>query len=269
MRAIDLLFRASTFGVEAHGRTTLARPPAELATVEIPAPPSPLTTFSVGDAARVVDEGYDAATAWLDGHHGDWRRPSPDRRGAAAGVDRTCHRYHRPPWRRANGGPRAAPWSSTSPKRHWLFDRPKPPRDWRWVVGGIGKLLIVVGLLMFAFVAYQLWGTGIYTAQAQNELDDQFDQAAVAVPPTITEVPTVDLDHRPGDHEQLAPGAHRRVDHRRRRARRRRPLCRRPPARRPCRSRSTHRRSAIRWCACRSRRSASTTWWSRASASTS
>ena len=36
LRAIDLLFRASTFGVEAHGRTTLARPPAELSTVEIP-----------------------------------------------------------------------------------------------------------------------------------------------------------------------------------------------------------------------------------------
>ena len=71
LRAIDLLFRASTFGVEAHGRTTLARPPAELSTVEIPAPTSPLTTFSVGDAARVVDEGYGAASTWLAGPAGD------------------------------------------------------------------------------------------------------------------------------------------------------------------------------------------------------
>jgi sortase A len=46
------------------------------------------------------------------------------------------------------------------------------------VVGGIGKVLIVVGLLMFAFVAYQLWGTGIYTAQAQHRLDDEFAQLA-------------------------------------------------------------------------------------------
>ncbi|MFT3852856.1 MAG: sortase [Ilumatobacteraceae bacterium] len=77
-------------------------------------------------------------------------------------------------------------------KHHWLFDRPKPPHDWRWVVGGIGKVLIVTGLLMFAFVAYQLWGTGIYTAQAQNRLTDQFHDAgidATTVPPT-TDVTT-------------------------------------------------------------------------------
>jgi sortase A len=57
---------------------------------------------------------------------------------------------------------------------HW--DRPKPPRDWRWVVGGIGRTLIALGLLMFAFVAYQLWGTGIQTAQAQRTLAKQFDE---------------------------------------------------------------------------------------------
>jgi sortase A len=57
---------------------------------------------------------------------------------------------------------------------HW--DRPKPPRDWRWVVGGIGRSLITLGLLMFAFVAYQLWGTGIQTAQAQRSLAAEFDQ---------------------------------------------------------------------------------------------
>ena len=37
---------------------------------------------------------------------------------------------------------------------HW--DRPKPPHDWRWIVGGFGRILITLGLLMFAFVAYQL-----------------------------------------------------------------------------------------------------------------
>src|SRR6478736_4732955 len=82
----------------------------------------------------------------------------------------------------------------SGPKRHWLFDRPKQPHDWRWVVGGIGKILIVIGLLMFAFVAYQLWGTGIYTAQAQNELDDQFADAgieATTAPPTVAPTTTV------------------------------------------------------------------------------
>ena len=57
---------------------------------------------------------------------------------------------------------------------HW--DRPKPPHDWRWVVGGIGRTLITLGLLMFGFVAYQLWGTGIQTAQAQRELSAQFEK---------------------------------------------------------------------------------------------
>src|SRR3954447_7800773 len=66
LRAIDLLFRASTFGVEAHGRTMLARPPEGLTTVEIPAAPSSVTTFAVEDAARTIDEGHVTATTWLD-----------------------------------------------------------------------------------------------------------------------------------------------------------------------------------------------------------
>lgn len=63
------------------------------------------------------------------------------------------------------------------------WDRPKPPRDWRWVVGGIGRTLITLGLLMFAFVAYQLWGTGIQTARAQRTLAAEFDELVAATPP--------------------------------------------------------------------------------------
>ena len=66
--------------------------------------------------------------------------------------------------------------------RKW--DRPKPPMDWRWWVGNLGKTLIATGLLMFGFVAYQLWGTGIETARAQNELENQFD-ALLADAPAI------------------------------------------------------------------------------------
>jgi sortase A len=57
------------------------------------------------------------------------------------------------------------------------FERPKQPRDWRFWIGGLGKALIALGLLMFAFVAYQLWGTGIQTARSQDSLRGQFDQA--------------------------------------------------------------------------------------------
>ena len=47
------------------------------------------------------------------------------------------------------------------------FERPKPPHDWRWWLGLVGRTLITAGILLFGFVAYQLWGTGIQTAQAQ------------------------------------------------------------------------------------------------------
>lgn len=65
-RALSILFRASTLGVEAHGRTTLRRPPPSLVVVEIPAAPTQVTTFSVDRAASVIDEGYRAARAWLE-----------------------------------------------------------------------------------------------------------------------------------------------------------------------------------------------------------
>ncbi|MEI8238797.1 MAG: class E sortase [Actinomycetota bacterium] len=79
------------------------------------------------------------------------------------------------------------------------FERPKQPRDWRLWVGGLGKVLITLGLLMFAFVAYQLWGTGIQTARSQDSLQGQFDKAmqsttshpsTTAPPPQHTSVPT-------------------------------------------------------------------------------
>lgn len=76
-------------------------------------------------------------------------------------------------------------------KRVRRFDRPAPPRDWRWWVGGLGKTLIATGLLLFGFVAYQLWGTGIETARAQDSLGSEFEElrAASAAPtpaPTTT-----------------------------------------------------------------------------------
>lgn len=45
-------------------------------------------------------------------------------------------------------------------------------------------MLISVGVLMFAFVGYQLWGTGIQTAQAQNRLEDEFEELLAAPVPT-------------------------------------------------------------------------------------
>ncbi|MGA9277043.1 class E sortase, partial [Ilumatobacter sp.] len=81
--------------------------------------------------------------------------------------------------------------SAPSPKltrrgrlRKW--DRPPPPHDWRWIVGGVGKVLIAVGLLMFGFVAYQLYGTGIQTAAAQNRLETEFEELLAETAPVTT-----------------------------------------------------------------------------------
>lgn len=58
-------------------------------------------------------------------------------------------------------------------------------------------MLIGVGLLMFLFVGYQLWGTGIQEAQSQNKLESSFKDASAQeavprVPSTIQEPIFVD-----------------------------------------------------------------------------
>ncbi len=61
----------------------------------------------------------------------------------------------------------------------------------RQFVGTLGRALIAVGVLLLIFVVYQLWGTGIYTAREQSQLNDQFEQtlrastgSPTATPPT-------------------------------------------------------------------------------------
>ena len=43
-------------------------------------------------------------------------------------------------------------------------------------LGALGRTLISVGALLLLFVVYQLWGTGIHEARAQNSLSDEFEQ---------------------------------------------------------------------------------------------
>ena len=56
-------------------------------------------------------------------------------------------------------------------------------------MGNIGRMFITVGLLMFAFVGYQLWGTGIKTAQAQDDLQQQFIELLEGASTSTTAVP--------------------------------------------------------------------------------
>jgi sortase A len=46
----------------------------------------------------------------------------------------------------------------------------------RTAIGTAGRVLITVGVLILLFVAYQLWGTGIYEARAQSDLESQFNR---------------------------------------------------------------------------------------------
>jgi sortase A len=46
----------------------------------------------------------------------------------------------------------------------------------RRIIGGVGRALVTIGILILLFVAYQLWGTGLYEAREQSRLKDEFAQ---------------------------------------------------------------------------------------------
>lgn len=56
------------------------------------------------------------------------------------------------------------------------WDRPPAPKDFRWFLRLVGKVLICTGMLMFGFVAYQLWGTGIQYARAQDKAENHWEE---------------------------------------------------------------------------------------------
>jgi sortase A len=75
------------------------------------------------------------------------------------------------------------------PSRRRPAPRPGAPRpsrrrvrlDPRRLLGGLGRLLVACGLLILAFVAYQLWGTGLSEASSQGALRQQFDREAAGL----------------------------------------------------------------------------------------
>lgn len=100
-----------------------------------------------------------------------------------------------------------AAWRERRRNRVSRWDRPPPPKDWRYWVGGLGRVLIATGLLLFAFVAYQLWGTGIETARAQNRLDDEFEQllAEFADEPSSEVTVSTVAERTPTERDRPAP----------------------------------------------------------------
>ena len=78
-------------------------------------------------------------------------------------------------------GTSPAPWETSAapgpaPRRR--------RRDWRTYVGGLGRILISLGVLILLFVVYQLWGTNIQEARAQDALSDDFEELLASVPST-------------------------------------------------------------------------------------
>ena len=69
---------------------------------------------------------------------------------------------------------RGPSWAIPSP-RHALLHSPGVTRTGRVVVR-VGVAVFAVGLLLVAFVAYQLWGTALYEEQAQSHLKAELAQ---------------------------------------------------------------------------------------------
>lgn len=60
----------------------------------------------------------------------------------------------------------------------------------RRFLAGTGRVLVTLGILILLFVGYQLWGTGIYTARAQNQLEKDFQAQLAESGVTPTSLPT-------------------------------------------------------------------------------
>jgi sortase A len=75
----------------------------------------------------------------------------------------------------------------TSPSTRWPWLTPSR------VIGAMGRLLILAGVLVLLFVAYQLWGTGLQEARAQDRLDKQFQELLEQSASTTTVAPASTL----------------------------------------------------------------------------
>ena len=70
------------------------------------------------------------------------------------------------------------------------------PFGLRTVIRGVGKGLICVGILLFLFVAYELWGTGFHERRGQKELAASFNRHVAPLTPLPT-LPGADASTAP------------------------------------------------------------------------
>lgn len=58
------------------------------------------------------------------------------------------------------------------------------------ILGSLGRFFITTGIVILLFVAYQLWGTGLQEASAQNDLGSDFDELLGSVDDAELVAPT-------------------------------------------------------------------------------
>lgn len=86
------------------------------------------------------------------------------------------------------------------------------------MIGGIGRTLLVSGVLVLLFVAYQLWGTALQERRAQDRLEDEFaqvlaeagiddaiDATATSPPPTTGDAGASDEGEDPASEDDEPP----------------------------------------------------------------
>lgn len=59
----------------------------------------------------------------------------------------------------------------------------------RMIISGLGQLLITAGVIIFLFVGYELWFTGIYTHGQQATAQKKIEQTFAAANPTVAASP--------------------------------------------------------------------------------
>jgi sortase A len=74
----------------------------------------------------------------------------------------------------------------------------------RSALSALGAILTGAGVLILLFVAYQLWGTGLYTSHQQDSLKSQFKQNANVVGSTTTTINPANLPPPPPSGESVA-----------------------------------------------------------------
>ena len=73
------------------------------------------------------------------------------------------------------------------------------------VLGAIGRILIAAGVLLLLFVVYQLWGTGLQEARAQDDLRSQLEASAPSTSTTSSTGPTATSSRAPQATTTTAP----------------------------------------------------------------